>query len=224
MPAIIPDLTAKMCDFLQLDVAALGRIRKTAEDPPRVSIYDVIGVVTGTAPADCKHTWDRLLSKHPEILPLCQTFKFEGQGQRETPVCEETRLSTIMQLLLGLHMARLRAGLDPPGKRRKVVDDLYVMRYVDILPDVVKVGRSRDAERRRANLEASQDFHVELVAVFPQRGHLESIVHERLAEHRSSRGTGTEWFKVTVQQALDVVMGAIASDAEQVRSASSSAG
>jgi hypothetical protein len=33
--------------FLTLDAAALGRIRKTAEDPPRVSAYDLISAVLG---------------------------------------------------------------------------------------------------------------------------------------------------------------------------------
>ncbi len=35
--------------FLQLDAEALGQIRKTSEDPPRVSIFDVIRAVTGQA-------------------------------------------------------------------------------------------------------------------------------------------------------------------------------
>ncbi len=51
MPARTPirDLMASMDSLLQLDAEALGQIRKTTEDPPRVSIFDVIRAVTGQA-------------------------------------------------------------------------------------------------------------------------------------------------------------------------------
>ena len=49
MPARTPirDLMTSVDSFLQLDAEALGQIRKTSQDPPRVSIYDVIQAVTG---------------------------------------------------------------------------------------------------------------------------------------------------------------------------------
>ena len=46
-PRPIPDLMASMPAFSALDEHALRQIRKTAEDTPRVSVYDVIEAITG---------------------------------------------------------------------------------------------------------------------------------------------------------------------------------
>ena len=48
------------------------------------------------------------------------------------------------------------------------------------------------------------------MAVFPGKGHLEAIVHKHLSARRSQRGAGTEWFKVSVQQATETITNAIA--------------
>jgi hypothetical protein len=50
-------------------------------------------------------------------------------------------------------------------------DDLYIMRYVGILQDVLKIGRSNNVESRRRALEACQNFHIEVLATFPGKGH-----------------------------------------------------
>jgi hypothetical protein len=84
-------------------------------------------------------------------------------------------------------------------------DDLYIMRYVGILQDVLKIGRSNNVETRRRALESCQNFHVEVLATFPGKGHLESEVHKRLAERRSARGPGREWFRIDLQGALEAV-------------------
>ncbi len=84
------------------------------------------------------------------------------------------------------------------------------MRYKDIRRDVVKIGRSNDPEKRRRGLEACHDFQVEIVALFPGRGHLETLVQEHLAQHRSNRGAGTERFKVSVQRVIDTISNVIA--------------
>ncbi len=42
----IPDL---MMSMAQLDEDSVQQVRKTAEDPPRVSVYDTLGVITGYA-------------------------------------------------------------------------------------------------------------------------------------------------------------------------------
>ena len=59
----ISDLASKMADFLQLDAAALRRIRKSSEDPPRVSVYDLIGCITGHSASNSKTCWDMLVVK-----------------------------------------------------------------------------------------------------------------------------------------------------------------
>jgi hypothetical protein len=96
---------------------------------------------------------------------------------------------------------------DPRGS-----DDLYIMRCVGILQDVLKIGRSNNVENRRRALEACQNFHIEVLATFPGKGHLEAEVHKRLAERRSTRGPGKEWFRVDLQGALETVAKAVLED------------
>ena len=79
-------------------------------------------------------------------------------------------------------------------------DDLYVFRNPR-LPGEFKVGRSSDVERRRLELQASQNFHLEAVAVFPGMGRHEAYVHDALAEYRvlcPSR----EWFRLDLARLL----------------------
>eukprot|EP00969_Alexandrium_andersonii_P281913 12462283-Alexandrium_andersonii.AAC.1 len=54
--------------FSALDEQALRQIRKTAEDPPRASVYDVIGAMTGLNSGNCANVWERLLEAHPELI------------------------------------------------------------------------------------------------------------------------------------------------------------
>ena len=110
--------------------------------------------------------------------------------------------------LLPSPTARLiKAGLftgGPGSKRRRVLaDDLYVMRY-STCSRSVKIGRSKNPERRRQSLQASQNF-VEIVALFPERGHLEHLVHAKLHDKQSHDGAGTEWFYATIDEALDTI-------------------
>ena len=58
----IPDFKATMSDYTKLDVESLVGGRRTEEDPVRMSIYDVIQVVTVHTPSNCKNIWDRLVS------------------------------------------------------------------------------------------------------------------------------------------------------------------
>ena len=53
----IPDLMAHLAE---LDDGTVRQVRKTAEDPPRVSVYDVIGTVTGLPQYNMHTIWSRL--------------------------------------------------------------------------------------------------------------------------------------------------------------------
>ena len=92
----------------------------------------------------------------------------------------------------------------PPKRRRIKTDDLYIMRY-STCSQAVKIGRITDVERRKNDLESGQNFFIDIVAVFPGNGALERIVHSRLEDKRSHIGYGTEWFNITVDEALDSV-------------------
>ena len=88
--------------------------------------------------------------------------------------------------------------------RRQLCDDLYIMRY-SFRHNCVKIGRSDNVEQRRKQLEAGQDFHVEVVATFPRMGCLERLVHGRLADKQSRRGAGVDWFEINAGEAIDTI-------------------
>lgn len=153
-----------------------------------------------------------------------------GRTSRGVPLSADDRQTRILKLRRRVpflskryriaELARIREleslGEDGPmeapqgaPEQRDPPDDLYIMRYVGILQDVLKIGRSTNPETRRRGIEASQDFHVELLATFPGYGYLETDVHKRLAERRSTRGPGREWFRVDLQSALETVAKAV---------------
>ena len=94
----VPDL---MVSLAQLDDDAVQQIRKTAESPPRVSVYDVLGAVTGYTPNNCVNLWQRLSEQFPEVTTQSSIFKFSGRGQRETPVTDAEGITQIIMLLPG---------------------------------------------------------------------------------------------------------------------------
>ena len=81
---------------------------RAAEMPPRVSIYDVIGLITGMPSTVCSHTFIRLQEAYPEVTTLCSNFKFPGRGQRDTPVTDAEGIVTIVMLLPGRTAAMAR--------------------------------------------------------------------------------------------------------------------
>jgi hypothetical protein len=94
----IPDL---MVSMVELDDDSVQRVRKTAENPPRVSVYDVLGGVTGYAPEDRNKLFQRLCEQFPEVRTICTNFKFPGRGQRDTPVTDAEGITQIIMLLPG---------------------------------------------------------------------------------------------------------------------------
>ena len=103
----IPDL---MLCFQELNDGTVRQIRKTSEDPPRVSIFDVIQVVAKVQ--NPRKTWETLKSNYPEVVSSGYNFtdfQFPGQGQRSTPVCEIRMAVEIVMLLPGRASAAVRA-------------------------------------------------------------------------------------------------------------------
>jgi len=200
----IPDFMASMSDYTKLDVEPLVGVRKTAEDPVRMSIFDVIQAVTGQAPSNCKHTWDRLVASYLDAMFSTSSFKFEGQGQKETPVCTLEMMHQIWRLLLGKDAAYRRAGLEPPSRSSNPADGLYIMQY-STSRSAVKIGRSIDVNKRKRSLESGHNFFTEVAAVFPEKGYLEAAVHKRLEAKRSKTGAEIEWFDISVDSTLKCI-------------------
>ena len=93
-------------------------------------------------------------------------------------------------------------------------DDLYIMQNSRI-PGEFKIGRAQDARARQKDLQASQNFHMIVHAVFPEAGHLEKRVHDILAAHRVQDAPGAEWFKTSLHTAAAAVVMAKDSDANK---------
>ena len=91
-----------------------------------------------------------------------------------------------------------------PATSETLADDLYVMQNSRI-SDEVKVGRSMDPEKRRRALQASQNYRMNILAVFPGAGHLEPLVHGMLAYCRVHDVPGREWFKCNPQTAFGAI-------------------
>ena len=62
------------------------KIRKTSETPPRVSIIDVLVVITGQDANVSAKSLARLAKRHPEVTPNWCDLAFSGRGQKKTPV------------------------------------------------------------------------------------------------------------------------------------------
>ena len=90
----------------------------------------------------------------------------------------------------------------PKQKCRK--DDLYVLQYSHDKTSC-KVGRSSNVTKRKRALEASHNFRINIIAIFPGAGYLEPVVHSRLTTCRSQKGAGKEWYALNGAQAVDAV-------------------
>ena len=84
-----------------------------------------------------------------------------------TQVCTTDQAQQMLARLPGKSAAEFRAtGEAGKRKRGPKHDDLYVMKY-SFDNTAVKIGRSDNVKRRKRELEACQNFFVDVVAVFP---------------------------------------------------------
>ena len=189
-----------MRSLSELTLTAERQIRKTTEEPPRLSVIDVIALITGQSQNNAHNVLQRLSAAYPETA-IGDKVKFPGRGQHPTHVCSTEQLEKVLALLPGRAAAEFRAtGRNSKRGRETQKDDLYVMKY-SIDNNAVKIGRSENVEKRRRSLEADQNFFVEVVAIFPGKGSMEAEVHDRLQCYHSKRGAGREWFNITAADA-----------------------
>ena len=97
-----------MASLSELSDGAVRGIRKTAENPPRVSVLDVIGAITGLGSNNCSNYYHRLTEQFPEVATSCSLFKFPGESQKETPITCVRGAVTIVMVLPGRTAARVR--------------------------------------------------------------------------------------------------------------------
>ena len=88
-------------------------VRKTEDVPSRVSVYDLIEVVTGQPAKAAIMIFKRLKKMSPEVTTMCgnlMVHKVPGPGQRNTPVTDARGVVTIINLLPGRAAAQFRAS------------------------------------------------------------------------------------------------------------------
>jgi hypothetical protein len=69
-----------MMSLAQLDDDSVQQIRKTAEDPPRVSVIDVVAVATGMSSNVASNAVQRLKETYPEVTRGWCNFKCSISG------------------------------------------------------------------------------------------------------------------------------------------------
>jgi len=188
-------------NFAQILEAAGDRIRVSPEG--KYSIDDVMKYAMGDASQGHRCNTYRRVRERFELRDA-DRVSFPGSGPT-TPVGTAGEIDRLLTLL-----SAIRRPVGRPHRRVAFTpkDALYVMRYSNDA-EFVKIGRSRNVEGRRAALEACQNFRVETLVVFPDKGHLESKIHAHLDGCRSTQGAGREWYKIPVGDATGVVARAL---------------
>ena len=107
-------MAASSTDDFPTQLAALlgkrkvAQIRKTDENPPRISIIDVIATMSGKDKNQAAEDLRRISTGHPEVKAICFDFKFPGRGQRDTPVTDAKGIVEIIMLQTTKQAARVR--------------------------------------------------------------------------------------------------------------------
>ena len=165
-------------------------VRRAADG--RLSLIDLIAVWTNTS----SHNACSLLQRLTENGIVTQYEAVPLYKGRPTPIVTPDEWEA-----LRAHIPCKTHMLQRP--RTRANEDLYVMQYS--CAPAIKIGRSRNVEQRRRNLEQSHNFFVTLVACFAGQGHVEPIVHKRLEMFRSTAGAGKEWYNITADQAVTAI-------------------
>ena len=107
-------MAASSADDIPTQLAALlgkkkvAQIRKTDENPSRISIIVVAIAVTGKTHHDAAQDFRRLSDQYPEVGTNCSLLKFPGRRQRDTPVTDAKGIVEIIMLLPGQQATRVR--------------------------------------------------------------------------------------------------------------------
>lgn len=79
------------------DSSTNEKIRRTSDG--RVSVFDLISVVGGQK--NPYEVLERLQNRFPDVLTVCENFKFPGRGQKPTPVTDKIGALKLIGILPG---------------------------------------------------------------------------------------------------------------------------
>lgn len=91
-------------DFIRDDAT----VRITDGTPPLISVIDIVRIVTENNNDYSAQIIRNMNNNHSDVMSSCQTFKFPGKGQRNTPVADFQTILKILQHLPGPSAAKYR--------------------------------------------------------------------------------------------------------------------
>jgi hypothetical protein len=202
----------------------LSKVRRT--DDGKVSVIDIISQIKACSTHYAADVCKRLQCQFGglEELITYEHIKVSKKKNKQcrpayiSPVMEQRHIQRIVDLLPGMDARAVRASDSQTsfsGPDR--VDDLYLMQYSND-HTVLKIGRARNVEHRRRQLESGHNFHMRVLATFPKNGHLEPLVHRALEGVRCCEGAGKEWFEISLGEAIDTINRIMAQNRPQQRS------
>ena len=194
-------------------------------DDGKVSVIDIISQIKACSNHYAAQVYTRLEGQFGGLGDLITREginalkKKNGQCRPAyiSPVIEQHHVQRLVDLLPGMDARALRASDSQTtfsGPERS--DDLYIMQYSND-QTVLKIGRARNVEHRRRQLESGHNFHMRVLATFPKRGHLEALVHNALEGVRCCEGAGKEWFEISLGEAIDTINRIMAQNRAQQR-------
>jgi hypothetical protein len=111
-------------------------VRKTEN-----GLYSVFDAIRFIAQKDNQRlVWKRLSTQHPEVVTKVTTFKFDGKGQKETPVTDKRTIIEIISLLPG------KVG----GETRRAAIEL-LLKYIEAPEELAKaaIAKITDGDKLR---------------------------------------------------------------------------
>ena len=141
-----------------------------------------------------------------KVLPLVNFGSNRAQADNLDYYCRTCRMEASQR------KRKREDGDDTPEEEDTCEGDALYVLHNSLAPHQSKVGRSKDPERRRRDMQASQNFTVHLDAVFPGRGWMEPLVHARLAPRRVPDVPGREWFEAPLADILKTVANCVCAE------------
>ena len=118
-----------------------AKIRYTTDEPVKISVFDIIKVVTGIQ--NPRDNYAHLQQTNAEFVGRFYKYHFSGQGERPTPVCTVPQMIELINILPGQRAARFRqAGA-------KVL--VRVLGGDETLVDEIRENATRITESQQAN-------------------------------------------------------------------------
>ena len=84
------------------------KIRKTTENPQRISVYDLVAAITDQDTNNGRTTFMRMKNTYNELAAICSFYKFPGRGRQTSPVTDARGTVVIMNMLPGRKAAQFR--------------------------------------------------------------------------------------------------------------------